>query len=62
MIDRHNRMCYEAHKFKQLVTTKGQGKRPDFKETVCVKPDFIGVFKGLEILFLMGVPFYFGIL
>lgn len=51
MIDRHNRMCYEAHKFKQLVTTKGQGKRPDFKETVCVKPDFIGVFKGLEIFY-----------
>ncbi|KAF7637590.1 hypothetical protein Mgra_00002849 [Meloidogyne graminicola] len=48
MTERHSRMCYEAHKFKQIVTTKVEGKRPDFKEDVCVKPDFIGVFKVLK--------------
>nr|CAD2187974.1 unnamed protein product [Meloidogyne enterolobii] len=45
MIDRHNRMCYEAHKFKQLVTTKGQGKRPDFKRLFVLNPILLGFLK-----------------
>uniref|UniRef100_A0A1I8BS39 Decapping nuclease n=1 Tax=Meloidogyne hapla TaxID=6305 RepID=A0A1I8BS39_MELHA len=49
MSDRHSRMCYEAHKFKVLVTTKGEGRKPDFREAVCVKPDFMGVFKATII-------------